>query len=284
MSTIVRALTILTAAVAASAQYLSVEIPAQPAAFPVRRPEPRSRVTEDPSVILQNLIGSSSANRRRALLDLGWKEEVKYAEDPTLIGDARFYRVNLDDDLEMEAILTLQVGRDRTRVLIFKKSESQWWRIGDFMLSYMWTANSAERMLELREIVGFDHKDIIIRVTAGGSDIQKEIELNMYRLYKGRLYRTFETTEEFALRRYSDAGEMIEDERNDIYYPEPPQGKDAYIVVRRSKQTMPSSEWGVLERPQEIVDCIPYRWDPIKYLFFADRSASGRFCQPVKRK
>lgn len=147
----------------------------------------------------------------------------------------------------------------------------------------MWTANAAERMLELRNIVDFDHRDVVIRLTAGGSDIQKEIELSMYRVYQGRLYRTFETTEEFALRRSSDVGEMIEDERNEIYYSEPQQGKDSYSVVRRSKQTMPSSEWGVLERPRKLVDCIPYRWDPIKYLFVADRSASGRFCQPVNK-
>jgi hypothetical protein len=277
---IARVLTGLIAIVAASAQYGTVEKPVQPAASPARRPEPRVRVMEDPMVLFQNLIGSSSANRRRALLDLGWKEEAKFAEDPNVIGDARFYRVHLDDDPEMEAVLKLQVGRDGTRLLIFKRSEGQWWRIGDFLLWYMWTANDADRMLELRNIVDFDHQDIIIRLTAGGSDIQKETELNMYRLYKGRLYRTFETTEEFALRRFSEPGaEMIEDERNDIYYPEPEQGKDAYFVVRRSKQTMPSSEWGILERPRKIVDCVPYRWDPIKYLFVADRSASSNFCR-----
>jgi hypothetical protein len=134
-------------------------------------------------------------------------------------------------------------------------------------------------MLELREALGFDHKDIIIRLKAGGSDIQNAIQLSMYRVYQGRLYRTFVTSEDFAVRRYPDAAEMIEDVRNDIYYPEPELGKDYYIVVRRSKQTMPSSEWGVLERPRKLVDCVPYRWDPVKYLFVADRSVSAKYCR-----
>lgn len=272
------------AIVAASAQYVTVEKPVQPAASPARRPEPRVRVMEDPLTIFQNLIGSSAANRRRALLDLGWNEEAKFAEDPNVIGDARFYRVNLDDDPEMEAILKLTDGIGReTDALVFKKSGKEWWRVGVFSLSYMWTANDADHMLELRDIVGFDHKDIIIRVTAGGSDIQKEIGLGIYRLYKGRLYRTLETTEEFAVRRYPDAGEMVEDERNDIYYPEPEQGKDAYIVVRRSKQDIPRSDWGVIDHPRKVIGCVPYRWDPIKYLFVADRSASEKFCQEIKR-
>jgi len=282
MLKITRVLTGLVAVVAASAQYVAVGKPTYPEASPARRPEPAFRVTEEPSVIFQNLAGSSSANRRRAFLDLGWKDQVEFAEDPHVIGDARFDRVNLDDDPEMEAVLTLQVGRDRTQILIFKKSEGQWWRIGDFLLWYMWTANAAERILELRNIVDFDHKDIVIRLTAGGSDIQKEIELTMYRLYRGRLYRTFETTEEFALRRFPEAGEMIEDERNDIYYPEQEQGKDAYIVVRRSKEMIPAAEWGIVERSRKVIGCTPYRWDPIKYLFVADRSASVRFCQAVK--
>jgi hypothetical protein len=261
--------------VAASGQYVSVVVPTQPAASPVTRPEPRVQVADDPLVIFQNLIGSSSANRRRAISQLGWKDDEKFAEDPSFISDARFYRVNLDDDPEMEAILKLKVGFYETRVLIFRKTMGQWWRIGEFSLTYMWVANEAEDMLELRDIVGLGYKDIVIRLTAGGTDIQKAIVLSIYRLYKGPLYRTFETTEEFAVRRLT----MIDDERNRIYYPEPEQDKDTYIVVRNSKQFIPESDWGVVEFPPKVIDCIPYRWDPAKYLFVVDRSATGKFCR-----
>ena len=231
-------------------------------------------------VLFQNLTGSSSANRRRALLDLGWKEEAESAEDPNVIGDGRFYRVNLDDDPEMEAILTLKTGSDRARIVILKKSGGQWWQVGRFYLTDIWTASDAQLMLEIRNIVDFDSKEILIREKGKGSDIQKEIELAVYRLYAGRLYRTFQITEEFALRRYSEAGvDTIEDERNEIFYPEPVQGQGAYLVVNRSEQNIPWSDWGVIDRPRNVVGCIPYRWDPIKYLFVADRSASSKFCR-----
>lgn len=202
-----------------------------------------------------------------------------------MIGDARFYRVNLDDDPEMEAILMLNVGYRDTSVLIFKKSEARWWCVGVFSLWYMWTSDDAGRMLELRSIVDFDSKDIVIRTTAGGSDIQKEIELNIYRLYRGRLYRTFGLTEEFALRKFpSVEAMMIDDDRHLISYPEPKQGEDRYIVVRRSRQSVPASEWDVVERPPKIIDCVPYRWNPVKYLFIADRSASPRFCTSMPER
>jgi hypothetical protein len=68
---IARVLTGFVAVVAVSGQYLGVGKPVQPAASPVRRAEPRVGVMEDPLVLFQSLTGSSSANRRRALLDLG---------------------------------------------------------------------------------------------------------------------------------------------------------------------------------------------------------------------
>src|SRR5581483_4545993 len=129
---------------------------------------------------------------------------------------------------------------------------------------------------------------IIIRLTAGGSDIQKEMELSIYRVYGERLYRTFHTTEQFALRRFPGPGQMvIDDERRHIFYPYIAQGERPYIVLRHTTQIVPESEWGVTDKPARILSCIPYRWDPIKYVFIADRSASARFCQsppaPQKR-
>lgn len=250
--------------VAASAQ-LRVVQPIQAEASPTSWPEPRFQIAEDPLIIFQNLISSSSANRRDAIVQLGWKDEAKFAEDPAFIGDARFYRVNLDDDPDFESILMLTIGRGReTRALVFKRSDGKWWRIGSFSLWYMWRQDDAERMLELRNIVDGDHKDIVVRLTAGGSDIQREIELSIYRLYQGRLYRTFEMTEEFASRSPSSAGMQ----RKQILYPERDRAQGPYIVVHSS-------------RVPETVDCVPYRWDPVKYLFTPDRPASRRLCEAV---
>ncbi|MGH9647189.1 MAG: hypothetical protein ACRD4E_10265 [Bryobacteraceae bacterium] len=239
------------------------------------------KVADDPFVIFQNLIGSSVANRRRAIVELGWKDEVRFADDPTFIGDARFSRVNLDDDPEMESILTLTLGIGReTSALIFKNSEGQWWRVGVFSISVEWSTDDAEHIFELRNIVDFDHKDIIIRSKGAGTGIQRAIDLSIYRLYQGRLYRTFGISEEFAFDKYSPSGdEMIEDERHEVFYPEIESGKDGYLVVRRSKQMVPVSEWELLPRAPKATSCLPYRWDPIKYQFVADRSVAVKFCR-----
>jgi len=146
----------------------------------------------------------------------------------------------------MEAILEIGIALPpQTQVMIFKKSDNKWWRVGTFSLWYMWEEDKAEHMLELRNIIDLDHKDVIIRLTAGGTDIQKETELSIYRLYKGRLYRTFETTEEFALRRFPSPGlMMIEDVRSQISYPEVDRREGAYIVERIFKQSVPQFKVG----------------------------------------
>lgn len=265
---------------AAYAQGLRVVKPKAPTPSPVIAPEPRARVPVNPSTIFQNLISESSANRRLGLSQLGWKDGEQYADDPTFIGNARFDRVNLDDDQEMEAILMVDLGLGRqTDVLIFKKTAGAWWRVGIFSLDYMWSHNDAEHMLELLNIVDFDHIDIVVRVTGGGSDIQKAIDLSIYRLYAGRLYRTFNTRQEFALRKFlSPDKTVIEDECNRVFYPEIPTGEPAYIVVHHTKQTVPDQEWGVIERTPKLLDCTPHRWNAVKYQFVADPSAARKFC------
>lgn len=251
--------------------------------MPVAQPEPTVRVSEDPLTIFQNLIGSSPEQRRQAIVELGWTGDEKFAEDPSFVQNARFYRVNLDDDPEYEAIMTVDIGFGRsTRALIFKRSNNQWSRVGTFSLDYMWGPDEAEHMLELRNIVDFEHKDILIRLTSGGSDIQKEVQVYIYRLYQGRLYRTFQTTEEFAVRRFPTPGVMmIEDEVHRLDYPALEQAKGAFIVLHSSKTSMRASEWGILEPQRNRIDCLPYRWDPSSYAFIADQRAAARLCQPV---
>jgi len=79
-------------------------------AMPMAQPEPTVRVSEDPLTVFQKLIGSSSEQRRQAIVELGWTGDEKFAEDPSFVRNARFYRVNLDDDPEYEAIMTVDIG------------------------------------------------------------------------------------------------------------------------------------------------------------------------------
>lgn len=251
--------------------------------MPVAQPEATVRVSEDPLTAFQKLIGSSSEQRCQAIFELGWTGDEKFAEDRSFVRNARFYRVNLDDDPEYEAIMTVDIGFPlSTRALIFKRSRNQWLRVGNFVLDYMWGPDQAERMLELRNIVDFEYKDIIIRLTGGGTDIQKAVQLSIYRLYQGRLYRTFQTTEEFAVRRFPGPGVMmIEDEVHRLDYPDLDQAKGAFIVLHGSKTLVRASEWGILEPQPNRIDCLPYRWEPSRYTFVEDQNAAARLCQAV---
>ena len=273
-------LTGIAAACPASGQ-VRVAKPEPIAAAPVAQPEPAVPVVEDPLSLFQKLIGSSAEQRRQAIVELGWMGDEQFAEDPTFIQNARFDRVNLDDDPDYEAIMTVDIGfPPATRILIFKRESNQWLQVGKFSLVYMWGPDEAEHMLELRNIVDFDHKDIVIRLTSGGTDIQKEILLSIYRLHQGRLYRTFETIEDFALRRFPAPGAMIiEDEINHIDYPELKRSEGVYIVLRSWKDLVKASDWELQKKHPKLVSCVPYRWDASKYTFIADQTTAPKFCQ-----
>ena len=251
-----------------------------PTPRPTAKPEPALAVTEGPFEIYRKIGSASTSDRRDAFAQLGWKEYLDF-EDPDLIGNTGFYQVNLDDDPEMEAIIKVDISfPTQTWVLIFKHKDGEWRRIGDFRLWYLWDPDKAERMLELRNIVDLSHKEILIRQSAGGTDIQRCTDLTIYRVYDGLLYQTFETTEDFASHPMTRQGLTpdIEEVRHDISWRGADNGEAPYLFVHNSKRWVPDSAWGVVEVPFKSTGCDAWRWDPVEYLFIRDRAASVRLC------
>ena len=78
---------------------------------------------------------------------------------------------------------------------MFDEDEHGWWIVGDFSYWYLWEPAQAERFLELREIISYRSKEIVVRETSGGSNAW-EIGLSIYRMHGRFLYRIFNTDEE----------------------------------------------------------------------------------------
>ena len=68
-------------------------------------------------------------------------------------------------------------------------------RLGSFTARGIALVAQAERLIELREIVWYGRKDIIVREQAGGTGVA-ETTLSIYRMYEGRLYRIFRMIED----------------------------------------------------------------------------------------
>ncbi len=257
----------LLAAMVVSGQSLGVQRLEEPTASPTTKPLPRRFVGVHPVTIFSGLLSSSEEQRKIALQQLG--EEYMYATEPI---QARLAAVNLDPDPELEYVLIATGATHLSMAYVFDQDDRGWWVAGEFPYGYHWNPNEAERFVELREIVWYGRKDIVVRDTGGGTGIL-ETSLSIYRMHNGLLYRIFETTED---REASILGtSMTEHEHRDISFPEHYTGDPAFLVSRYQKRT----EFAEHARPdRKISSCSAFRWDAVSFVFVEDKAAAKFQC------
>jgi hypothetical protein len=187
----ITAAALLAVSVPAFGQYLGLKPEVEPPANPIAKPEARRRISLDPLTLFRNLLSTSTDDRRSAYRALRWDQDDE-ASPPT---DVRLDATNLDADRDLEYVLIVRGSVDNSAAFIFDKDSEGWWEIGQFYCSWHCLADQAERLIELREIVWYGRKDIIVREQAGGTGVE-ETTLSIYRMYEGRLYRIFQTMED----------------------------------------------------------------------------------------
>jgi hypothetical protein len=89
-------------------------------------------------------------------------------------------------------------------------------------------------------------------------------------------------TERFAAHRFGSPNpDLVEDEHNTIEPIENSSGEPRYFVVRKTTESLPSEQWEKISREPPLADCVPYRWNPLKFTFEQDSPAAPRFCRSV---
>lgn len=154
--------------------------------------------------------------------------------------------------------------------MVFQGKGQEWWVIGDFKYWWHWDPNEAEQFIELREIVWYGRKEIMVRDHEGGSGMA-ETTLSIYRMQDERLYRVFRTLEDGS---YSNGG-TSEYEHRTLEYPEHGLEAPAFLVARYVKRTEPA-EGG---RPVRVMrKCSVFRWDAAGFAFVGDKAATPKLC------
>lgn len=267
---------------------VAVAVPIKPPSVPVGKPEPARRIAVDPASAFNDLFSPSLETRQRAFHQLGITSR-DHTTEPSELDDGRMYRVNIDDDKDLEVVLLLDLGfSEGTRVLVFDRSQSQWRCIGEFTEWYMWDSGKAEAMLSLREIVDYGTKDLLIRTSGGGTDIAIARDLDIYRMFNGRLYKVFSCNEEFEHRIIGGPGSgSFVNERHTLHFAEKTESGGIYIVDEQTRTRLPDAP--LLTRARiaataHAVGCSAYRWDAVKFMFVVDQSAYATYCDPVTRR
>jgi hypothetical protein len=256
----------------AAAQYVglpSVDVDER-AGTPASKPEARNRVGDDPRRIFQKLTSTLEAERRTAAQQLSWPT----SEVPEPF-DARLLLVNLDADDEKEVIFVLSGSPLATVALVFDRQKEGWWRVGEFSYWWHWDANQAERFIELREIVKYGRKDIIVREQYGGTGVATT-QLSIYRLHSGRLYRVFVAAEDEYHYIYG-SGATVTDTRR-VEFPEADSSGQRFLVVYHRSTTepdIPTKRNPITSKSQ----CSAYRWDANRFTFVLDGPAASGHCK-----
>ena len=157
-----------------------------------------------------------------------------------------------------------------TIATVLYQNGKAWWAIGDFTYWLYWDANEAERFVELREIVRYGRKEIIVRDHEGGTGIA-ETWLSIYRMQNGNLYRVFRTLEDGS---YSNGG-ISEFEHRTLGYPEHGLEAPAFLVARYVKRTEPAEEGSPVRVMRK---CSVFRWDAAGFAFVGDKAATPKLC------
>jgi hypothetical protein len=253
-------------------QHLRLKTETEPPSVPVSKPEPRRRLQSDPVTIFQNVLSSSKTDRGRAYQDLGLgKDGPDEAPQPR---DARLYAVNLDAGSDLEYVFAMSSWPVGSVAYVFAKDAEAWWEVGKFGYRWHWNSDQAERFIELREIVSYGRKDIIVREQNGGTGFAVT-DLSIYRMHEGRLYRIFHTTED-AFHYVYGGGETVFEERK-IEYPEPGPVGGKFLVVRYRGRTEPDKPDGK-SRTRHTQSCSAYWWDAAHFVFVEQKSAAGKLC------
>jgi hypothetical protein len=234
---------------------------------PASKPEPRRLVKTDPVSLYRGLLSTSPQDRKDAFRLLA-HEEIDYADSV----DARLYAVNLDSDSALEYIL-VATGDFRTFALVFDKTGESWYVVGDFSYWWHWDANEAEKFIELREIVHYGQKEIIVRDWGGGTGMA-ETWLSIYRMHNGSLYRVFRTLEDGFHFLYGGVGNS-EYEHRTLEYPDHDRNAPAILVARRVKRIEPAKKGGAIRVSR---DCSAFRWDAATFDFVANKAATPGLC------
>ena len=248
-------------------QHLGVEAPHEAVGNPTSKPLPRRRIAVDPITLYRGVLSPLPEERKRAYEHLG----VAFADGSQPV-DARLYAVNLDADAGLEYMLIASGFPASTIAVVFAKDGEGWWMVGQFSYWWHWSANEAERFIELREIVWPGRKEIIVREQGGGTGFA-ETNLSIYRLHKGYLYRIFQTTEDAF--HYVYGGGRSEYEHRDLEYLERDNSDRVFVVVRYEKRTEFDQH---SRRTQKARSCSVFRWDGASFSLGEDMAASAEFC------
>lgn len=229
----------------AAGQIVTLEPEPLPSKAPHAAPERRRKLAVDPDTLLSQLLSKDIRQRRSALdqLDMSWLGESG-------VSDVRLIAVNLDADPDLERVLIVRGNRDAASIL--KEMSGAWWEIGAFL------HQGHHAFLEVETTVWPGTNDVIVRSGGSQGTGVGEVDLSIYRIWHGRLYRVLQIVENA----YNFTGSV----ESTVTYPVLPTSGAPAIIVHQTNQT----------GQRRDSKCLAYRWDLERFAFVPTACRAGQ--------
>jgi len=227
-------------------------------------PEPRRKLSRDPLEFVQDLVSPVAARGARAFSELTGSQMT---EDAAPVPNSNFRAVNLDGDPDLEYVFTLLHGgiTPSSSVVVVDRGADGWYAVGTFRYWWHWNAEDTERMVEVHAPF------LLVRDIEGGSGLS-ETRVKIFRLWQGRLFKTFEAEEEAT----SGGAGLDRKLQSRIHFREAGFPLGTGLEVRNDETTSSAeTRW----RPVRRRSCTGYAWVPRSFSFEASAMATREFCQ-----
>ena len=244
----------------------AVCLQSQTAVHPRYPAAPSRLLSRDPLALVRAILGGEVRVRNAAMNEV-FDFRVPL-EDGTLKPDLTVNAVQLDEDSEFEFVMTVHVGPPGLSAVVIVDRGADGWRAnGNSGYRWHWDPNTAEQVVELHPPF------VMVRETGGGTGIWST-DATLFRLWRGRLYKTFAVTEGREATRYgTDPLEtVLETAKLTISQHE--------IGVRTEKTSLFTDGNGKqVRKPLTKSECKAYRWNLPTLTFEPDAKVTEVLCR-----
>ena len=256
-----------------SQQTLRTQIPVEQLGTPREAPEPTRKLTRHPQELFNVILSANPETQLQSLSELVGED---LSQESIEVGsDAQIRAVQLDDDPEPELIVVVHVEYPpHTRIVVTDRTPEGWNVVGNFNYWYFWDRESAEKALEVH--LPF----IIVRETSGGSGLLM-VTATLFRLWKGKLYKTVELEESMEVRTIIGSrpprGEREQTQIDFLW-----EGSFRWkIRIRTEKETtfIDVDRGETVGAPVISRWCLGYEWVPATFSFELTQSATQALCK-----
>jgi len=246
--------------------------------IPRQAPEPRRKLSKPPLELFNEVVSGAPATRLKSLAEFVGEDILQEYVD---IGhDAQIRAIQLDDDPEPEFIAIFHF-QFQTRVIVADSTPEGWNIVGQFKYWYHWNADEAEKIVEVHPPF------ILIRESNGGTGIF-EMTVHVYRLWKGRLYKTLELEESSDITMWGDPDHTRTITKRDIQFEtgdfslwttKPLDERHPLPWLRVNTEERTTFNGSDAGKSHPVLSCDGYEWIPESFEFKITKKATETVCK-----